>query len=107
MTLHFINRRAAASLRHRNRAATTVLVCEKKSYPVRFSWWRERYSIYCEHNLVPRSTEAKGKGDLNFQRDRVRSGYDIKVNIALITVLRLLNAFHIYPGEFNGVLVSL
>ena len=99
MTLHFINRRAAASLRHRNRAATTVLVCEQKPYPVRFSWWRERYSVYREHNLVPRSTETKGKGDLNFQRDRVRSGYDIKVNITLITVLRLLNVFHIYLGE--------
>ena len=72
MTLHFINRRAAASLRHRNRSAATVLVCEQKPYPVRFSWWRERYSVYCEHNLVPRSTEAKEKGDLNFQRDRVR-----------------------------------
>ena len=34
MTLHFINRRAAALLRHRNRAATTVLVCEQKPYPV-------------------------------------------------------------------------
>ena len=68
MTLHFINRRAAVSLRHRNRAATTVLVCEKKPYPVRFSWWRERYSVYREHNLVPRSTEAKEKGDLTFQR---------------------------------------
>ena len=34
MALHFINRRAAASLRHRNRAATTVLVCEQKPYPV-------------------------------------------------------------------------
>ena len=101
MTLHFINRRAKASLRHRNRAATTVLVCEQKPYPVWCSWWRERYSVYCEHNLVPRSPETKGKGDLNFQRDRVRSGYDIKVNIALITVLRLLNAFQIYPGELR------
>ena len=34
MTLHFINRRAAASLRHRNRATATVLVCEQKPYPV-------------------------------------------------------------------------
>ena len=68
MTLHFINRRAPASLCHRNRAATTVLVYEKKPYPERFSWWRERYSVYCEHNLVPRSPEAKGKGDLTFQR---------------------------------------
>ena len=68
MTLHFMNRRAAASLRHRNRAATTVLVCEQKPYPVRLSWWRERYSVYCEHNLVPRSPDAKGKGDLTFQR---------------------------------------
>ena len=88
MTLHFINRQAAASLRHRNRAATTVLVCEQKPYSVWFSWRFKRYSVYCEHNLVPRSPE--GKGDLTFQRKTVRSGYDIKVNIALITVLRLL-----------------
>ena len=32
--LFFRDRRRAASLRHRNRAATTVLVCEQKQYPV-------------------------------------------------------------------------
>ena len=30
--------RGVPSLRHRNRAATTVLVCEQKPYLVRFSW---------------------------------------------------------------------
>ena len=34
MNLHFRDRRGAASLRHRNRAATTVLMCEQKPYPV-------------------------------------------------------------------------
>ena len=34
MTLHVINRRAAASPRHRNGAAATVLMCEQKPYPV-------------------------------------------------------------------------
>ena len=37
VTLLFRDRRGAASLRHRNRA-TTVLVCEQKSYPVWVSW---------------------------------------------------------------------
>ena len=32
--LHFGDRRWAASLRYKNRAATTVLVCEEKPYPV-------------------------------------------------------------------------
>ena len=32
--LHFRDRRWAASLRYKNRAATTVLVCEHKPYPV-------------------------------------------------------------------------
>ena len=34
VTLHFQDRRGAASLRHRNRAATTVFVCEQKPFPV-------------------------------------------------------------------------
>ena len=32
--LHFRDRRWAASLRYKNRAATTVLVCEEMPYPV-------------------------------------------------------------------------
>ena len=32
LTLHFRDRRDAASLRRRNRAATTVFVCEQKPY---------------------------------------------------------------------------
>ena len=34
VTLHFRDRRCAVSLRHRNHAATTVLVCKQKPYPV-------------------------------------------------------------------------
>ena len=34
VTLHLRDRRGATSLRHRNRAATTVLVCEQKPHPV-------------------------------------------------------------------------
>ena len=79
VTHHFINRRGAASLRHRNRAATTVLVFEQKPYRVLFSWQRERYSEYCEHNFEPRSPEAKEKRHFTFQRETVRSGYEIKV----------------------------
>ena len=36
MTLHFQDRRGAASLYHRNRAKTPVLVCEQKPFPVLF-----------------------------------------------------------------------
>ena len=32
--LHLRDLRGAASIRHRNRAAKTVLVCERKPYPV-------------------------------------------------------------------------
>ena len=35
--LHFRDRSSAASLRHKNRTATIVLVCEQKPYPV---WFR-------------------------------------------------------------------
>ena len=41
VTLHLRDRRGAASLRHRNRGATTVFVCEQKPYPVWFSWQRK------------------------------------------------------------------
>ena len=34
VTLHFRDRRGAASVRHRNRAALTVLVCEQKPFMV-------------------------------------------------------------------------
>ena len=40
VTLHLRDRRGATSLRHRNHAATTVLVCEQKPHPVWFSWRR-------------------------------------------------------------------
>ena len=45
VTLHFRDRRGAASLRHGNRAATTVLVCEQKPYSVWFSWRRKSYQV--------------------------------------------------------------
>ena len=38
VSLLFRDRRRAASFRHRNRAPTTVLMCEQKPYPVWFSW---------------------------------------------------------------------
>ena len=38
MTLHFRGRRAAASLRYRNRAKITVIVCEQKPHQVWFSY---------------------------------------------------------------------
>ena len=42
-------RRSFATLQ--NRAATTVLVCEKTPYPIWFSWRRESYPLLCEHRL--------------------------------------------------------
>ena len=51
VTLHFRDGCGAASLRHKNRAATTVLVCEKTPYPIWFSWRRESYPLLCEHRL--------------------------------------------------------
>ena len=42
-TLHVRDRRSAPSLRHRNRAAITVLMCEHKPYPVRLSCRRKNY----------------------------------------------------------------
>ena len=40
-TLHFKHRRGVASLRYRNRAAITVLMCEQKCYMVWFSCRRK------------------------------------------------------------------
>ena len=45
MTLHFRDRRGAASLRYRNRAKITVVMCEQKPYPVWFSCMRKSYSV--------------------------------------------------------------
>ena len=46
VTLHFRDRRGAASLRHRSLTATTVLVCEQEPYPVWFSWWCKSYPVH-------------------------------------------------------------
>lgn len=43
MRLHVRDRRSAPSLRHRNRAAITVLMCEHKPYPVWLSCRRKNY----------------------------------------------------------------
>ena len=45
LSLHFRDRRGAASLQHRNRAATIVLVCEHKPYPLCISWRRISYTV--------------------------------------------------------------
>ena len=46
-------RRSDASLRHRNRAATTVLVCEQKPYSLWFSWRQKSYPVKCVHRTYP------------------------------------------------------
>jgi len=45
VTLHLRDRRGAASPRYRNPAKITVLMGEKKPYPVWFSCMRKRYSV--------------------------------------------------------------
>ena len=45
VTLHNRDRLGAASIRHRNRAARTVLVCEQKFFLVWFSWRRKSYLV--------------------------------------------------------------
>lgn len=49
---HFRDRRGVASLRYRNRAEITVLVCEEKPYPVWFSCWHKSYPVQCERSLT-------------------------------------------------------
>ena len=51
--LHFRDRRDAASLRYRNRATTTVLVCEQKPSPVWFSWRRKSCPVLREQRPKP------------------------------------------------------
>ena len=58
VTLHFRDRRGAASLRYRNRAEITVLMCKHKPYPVWFSCRRKSYPVYCEHSLRLDSRKA-------------------------------------------------
>lgn len=41
----------STSLRHRKRAAKTVLLCERKPFPVWFSRRRKSYPVKCEHIL--------------------------------------------------------
>ena len=64
MTLHLRDRRGAASLRYRNRAKITVVMCEQKSNPARFSRMRRSYypakcehavsvKIFCTHSVCP------------------------------------------------------
>ena len=52
VTLYFGDRRGAASLRYRNRAENTILMCEQKPDPVRFSCRRKSYPLLCEHRVV-------------------------------------------------------
>ena len=48
-TLHFRDQRGTASLRYRNRAKITVLMCEQKPYSAWFSCMRKSYPVECEH----------------------------------------------------------
>ena len=50
MSLHFRDWRGAVSLRYRNRAKITVLMCEQKSYPVWLSCGRKSHPAWCEQS---------------------------------------------------------
>ena len=52
LTLHFRVWCVAALLFYRKRAGITVVMCEQKRYPVRFSYWRKIYPVECEHSLT-------------------------------------------------------
>ena len=49
--LHFQNWHVVDSLRYRNRAKNTILMCEQKPYPQWFSCRRKGYSVKCEDSL--------------------------------------------------------
>ena len=51
MWLHFRDRRNA-SLRYRNRAEITVLMCEQKLYPVWLSRRCKSFPVYCEQSPI-------------------------------------------------------
>ena len=51
VTAHFRDQRRAVSLRHRNGAAQTVLMCEEKPHPVWSSRQRQRYPVWYDHSL--------------------------------------------------------
>ena len=46
VTRHFRDQHVAASVRYRNRAEITVLICEQKPYPTWFSCRRKSHPIY-------------------------------------------------------------
>ena len=53
VTIHFRDRRGAASPPYRNHyAEIMVLMCEQKPHPVWFSCRRKSYPVQCEHNLT-------------------------------------------------------
>ena len=60
------DRRGAASVRYRDRAKITVLMCEQKHYPVWFSCQRKSYMVLCQHspNVSKRSTRNDSVLDL-------------------------------------------
>ena len=51
VTLHLRDRCGTASLRYKNRAEITVLMCEQKSYPVWFSYWRKSDLLYRKSSI--------------------------------------------------------
>ena len=48
---HFRDRLGTASLRYKNRAKITVLMCELKPYPIWFWCRRKSFPVECERNL--------------------------------------------------------
>ena len=97
VTLHFRDRRYTASLRYRNRAEITVLVCEQKPYPVLFScrfksclgeWekslsWLFPVSYWIDHYPVYQRFFSRAAGIFGVGRSHERRSREKKRETAL------------------------
>ena len=97
VTLHFRDQRYTASLRYRNRAEITVLVCERKPYPVLFScrfksclgeWekslsWLFPVSYWIDHYLGYQRFFSRAAGIFGVGRSHERRSREKKRETAL------------------------
>jgi len=121
VTLHFRDQRGTASIRHRNRAATTVLMCEQKPHPVWFSWRCKTYPVKCEHNIRNSFFSYKGEKEYDILKrgmgkyasntEHMRDGVAAVIHTctegSLVTVLGdLINYFLRVNPWCNGHLIG-
>ena len=98
MWLYLKDRRGAASLRHRNRAATIARVCEQKPYMVWISWRWKSYLVQCEHCLNRPLPSSKNP---HFQNEARCTTFLVKMSFIS---MRMKNDFHIKGWALNLVL---